>query len=238
MLKYLIEIRNKFILLTITFFSTLVVCYYYKDALLFLVTQMQLNDENLYFIFTDVTELFSVYFKIVFFFSVHITLWYFFYHIFFFATTALYFYEFKFLNLLWINGTLFWFLSILVTSCIIIPFGWSFFLSYHFQDGFYFEARVSDYFKFYRDVYVVCLIYCQLSVLLFVFLADSQQNYFYIRKYRKIYYYVFLIIATFMTPPDIISQIFTTFFLITVYEVVLVFSIFRCYLKLLNLATS
>ena len=227
MLKYFLEIRNKFVLLSITFFSILLICYWYKEVLLFLVTQMHLNDESLYFIFTDVTELFSVYFKLVFFFSVQITLWYFFYHLFFFLSIALYSYEFKFISFLWKSGTFFYVLSSLLSSYIIIPFGWNFFLSFQSQQGFYFEARVNEYFDFYSNVYILCLIYCQLFTLLFFFLAEIQHNYFYIKKYRKFYYYIFLIFATLMTPPDLISQIVTTLFVITMYEIVLLFSLFR-----------
>ena len=232
MLKYLLELRNKFILLIITFFATMTVCYWYKDVLLFLVTQMHLNDENLYFIFTNVTELFSVYLSIVFFFSVQVTIWYFLYHLFSFLASALYFHEFKFLNFVCVGGTLFWFLALFLSSYIVIPFGWNFFLSFQFQEGFYFEAHINEYFKFYSRACILCLIYCQLFILLFVFLADVQQNYDYIKKYRKVYYYIFLLFATLMTPPDLISQICTTFLLIIVYEIVLFLAIFRFYLKL------
>lgn len=226
MLKYLLELRNKLILLVITFFSTSIICYCYKDVLLFLVTQMHLNDANLYFIFIDVTEIFSIYLKIVVFFSVQVIIWYFLYHILFFLVSALYFYEYKFLNFLWISGTFFWFLSILLSSYIIIPLGWNFFLSFHIQEGFYFEARISDYFRFYENAYVACFFYCQLFVILAIFLMDIQQNFSYIKKYRKGYYYIFLILATLITPPDMISQIVTAFFFIIIYETTLFASIF------------
>jgi len=78
MLKYLAEIQNKLILLIIVFFSTVLVNYCYKDLLLFLITQMHLNDETFYFIFTDVTELFHVCFQMVYFISIQIVIWYFF----------------------------------------------------------------------------------------------------------------------------------------------------------------
>lgn len=227
MLKYLLEIRNKFTLLIITLFSTLLVCYWYKDVLLFLVTQMHLNDVNLYFIFTDVTELFLVYFRLVFFFSIQIATWYLFYHLLSFLSTALYFYEFKFISFLLGSGTFFWFFSSLLSSYILIPFGWNFFLSFQLQQGFYFEARLNEYFNFYSNVYFLCLIYCQLLTLLFLFLANIQQNYSYIKKYRKLYYYTFLIFSTLVTPPDLISQILTTLLITLVYEVILLFSIFQ-----------
>ena len=231
MLEYLLELRNKFILLIITFFATLIVCYCYKDALLFLVTQMHLSDKNLYFIFTDVTELLSVYIKVVFFFTFQVSFWYFFYYLFSFLSTALYFHEFKLINFLLVSGTFFWLLSVLLSSYIIIPFGWNFFLSFQFQQGFYFEARINDYLNFYTYFYVLCFIYCQLFTLLFIFLINIQQNYYYIKNYRKVYYYAFLIIATLITPPDLLSQLITTSFLIIIYEIVLLFSVFSFYIK-------
>ena len=230
MLKYIIELRNKFILLILTLFSTLLVCYWYKDVLLFLVTQMHLNDMNLYFIFTDVTELFYIYFRIIFFFLVQVITWYFCYHVFSFLSTALYFHEFKFINFLFSSGTFFWILSGLLSTYVLIPFGWNFFLSFQLQQGFYFEARISEYFSFYNNAYFLCLTYCQLFTLLFLFLANIQQNYPYIKKYRKLYYYIFLIFSTLVTPPDLISQILTTLLITLVYEIILLFSMFQFFL--------
>jgi sec-independent protein translocase protein TatC len=229
MLKYFLEIRNKSALLAITIFSTLLICYLYKEALLFLVTQMHLNDENLYFIFTDVTELFSVYFKLIFFCSIQIILWHFFYHLFSFLTPALYFHEFKFISFLWSSGTFFFILSCLLSSYIIIPFGWNFFLSFQSQQGFYFEARIAEYFSFYKNAYFLCLIYCQSFTLFFLFLAEIQHNYIYIKKYRKLYYYIFLIFSTIMTPPDLISQLVTTVFVIAIYETVIMLLLVKLY---------
>ena len=159
MFKYFFELRNKLVLIIITFLSTLLICYWYKDVLLFLVTQIHLNDENLYFIFTDVTELFYTYFRLIFFFSIQITIWYLFYHILSFLSTALYIQEFRFLSFLFGSGTFFWILSSFLSSYILIPFGWSFFLGFQFQQGFYFEARISEYLEFYSSVYILCLIY-------------------------------------------------------------------------------
>jgi len=225
-LKYVLEIQSKFILLTLTVCSTSLVCYRYKDVLLFLVTQMHVKEENLYFIFTDVTELFSVYLKIILFFSFQITLWYLLYHLFSFLSTAFYFQEYKLTSFLFYSGTLFWFLSIFFSSFVVIPFGWNFFLSFQLQQSFYFEARISEYLKFYNNTYFVCLIYCQFLTVFFVFLTDINKNYLYVKKYRKFYYYLFLIISTLITPPDMISQVLTTISLTLVYEIILLFLFF------------
>lgn len=234
MLKYLLEIQNKFILLVVTAFSTLLVCYWYKDVLLFLVTQMHINDENLYFIFTDVTELFSVYIRVILFFCGQIALWHLFYHIFSFLSTALYFEEFKFVSFFFNSVTFFWFLSGFLSSYILVPFGWNFFLSFKLEQGFYFEARISEYFNFYNNAYFLCLTYCQLLTVLFIFLVDIQHNYLYIKKYRKLYYYFFLLFSTLVTPPDLVSQILTTLLITVIYEITLLLSIFQFLLREFN----
>lgn len=238
MLKYVIEIRNKFILLTITFFSTLSICYWYKDVLLFLLTQMHINDENLYFIFTDVTELASVYFRLIFFITVQTTIWYSVFHIFSFLATALYPQEFKFIKFLLKGGTFFWFFSCLLSSYILIPFGWRFFLSFQYPSDFYFEARISEYLNFYNNAYVMCVVYFQSLTLFFVFLLDIQYSHLYIRRYRKLYYYAFLIFATLITPPDLISQTFATFFAVLAYESLLLLTILNYWLQHSNSATN
>lgn len=231
MLKYLLEIRNKFILFIVTLFSTLLVCYKYKEVLLFLITQMHLNDKSLYFIFTNVTELFYIYFKIVVFFSVQVTSWYFFYHTLSFLSTALYFREFKFLRFLFNSGTFFWLFSCLLSSYILIPLGWNFFLSFQLQQDFHFEARISEYFNFYTEAYFLCFIYCQLFPIMFFFLADIEQNYVSIKKYRKVYFYLFLVLSTMVTPPDLASQIIIAVLIIVIYEAILFFSIFNFVFK-------
>jgi sec-independent protein translocase protein TatC len=229
MLKYLLEIQNKLILSVIMFFSTLFTCYWYKDVLLFLLTQMHLSDENLYFIFTDVTELFVIYIRLVFFFSIQLTIWYGLYQIFSFVRPALYPREFKFIKFFFYNAIFFWVLTGLLTSYILVPFGWNFFLGFQTYKGLYFEARLSEYFSFYLNVYFLCLIYCQLLSLMFFFLADIQRNYLYVRKYRKLYYYIFLLFSTCVTPPDLVSQLFTTTFVVIFYEVMLLLKLFSSF---------
>ena len=187
---------------------------------------MHLNDENLYFIFTNVTELFSIYFKLVLFISVQIMVWYLFYHIFSFLRPALYSKELKLATFCFNSTTFVVAVAGLLSSYIIVPFSWNFFLSFHDQQGVYFEAKIDDYFSFYSHAYLLCLIYCQLLTLLFSFFADVEKSYVYIKKYRKLYYYTFLIFSTVVTPPDLVSQLITTFLAIIAYEIVILFSIF------------
>lgn len=197
--------------------------------LLFLMTQMHLNDDNLYFIFTDVTELFTLYFRLLFFILVQLTTWYFFYQVFSFVRPALYTKEFKLFNFIFTSSTFFWFFTVLFSSYVLIPFGWKFFLSFQVSKSFYFEAQISKYFDFYFNAYYFCLTYFQFFSLLFLILADIKKNYIYIKRYRKFYYYIFLLFSTCVTPPDIVSQLVTTFFFIISYEFLILLLTFYCF---------
>src|SRR3569623_885261 len=72
MLKYFLEIKNRIFLLVLNCLSTLVICCFYKETLLFLIVQSntsitKINNDNLslfYFIFTNVTEVFLVYIQL------------------------------------------------------------------------------------------------------------------------------------------------------------------------------
>jgi hypothetical protein len=62
MFKYILEIKNRLFLLLFTCVSTLVICYLYKETLIFLLVKSNIFfSNNFYFIFTNVTEIFSVY---------------------------------------------------------------------------------------------------------------------------------------------------------------------------------
>jgi sec-independent protein translocase protein TatC len=230
MFKYFLELRNKFILTIITLLSTLFFFYFYKDVLLFLVTQMHLDSNSFYFICTSVTELFTSYLRLIIFFSSQILLWYIGYHLLVFFSFGFYPFEFRVLHFLFVSTTLFWILSVLFTSYILIPFSWSFFLSFQDPKGFYLEARVTEYLDFFINVQFLSLFYFQCFNLVLFFLTRLQQTKYEFYHNRKFYYYLFLIFSTLITPPDLLSQLFTTLLMVLIYEIFL----FCLFVKNLN----
>lgn len=143
---------------------------------------MHLNNKNFYFIYTDVSQLFILYFKTICFFLVQIFLLSILYQWFSFVSTALYYCEFKFFSFFTNSGIILFFFSCLLSSYILIPFGWNFFLNLSLQPRIYLEICVSNYFNFYCNVYMLCFIYGQFFTLLFIFLTNINQNFFYIKK--------------------------------------------------------
>lgn len=103
MMKYFSEIINRIILLLITILSTLFMSYLYKETLLFLITQPErlvFNNNSssvFYFIFTNVTEILSVYVQLISFLGFQAFLFFTFYHCFVFFSPAMFKSEYCFL---------------------------------------------------------------------------------------------------------------------------------------------
>jgi Sec-independent protein secretion pathway component TatC len=68
-----------------------------------------------------------------------------------------------------------------------------------------------------------------LFVLVFV-ISYFNNNIKIIKKYKKLYYYSFIIFSTLITPPDVFSQIFVGLFLVICYELFTIVFIFKTFL--------
>jgi sec-independent protein translocase protein TatC len=242
MSKYFLEIQNRLILLILTWFSTMLVSYFYKETLLFIIIQpntfINVNEHLafFYFIFTDVTEILSVYLKLIVFLSSQIFFIYLIYHFFLFLSPALFQFEYLYFRFsIQCMSFLLLFSAVLVTY-FLIPFTWNFFLS--FQDltstrsfNIYFEAKLNEYLCFYIKLYYFCGFYCQFFVFFLLFLNYIDVNRKFIKKFRKFYHYCFIIFSTLISPPEILSQIFISLIIIFIYEFLLLFFLFKICLK-------
>jgi sec-independent protein translocase protein TatC len=225
MYRYFLELKTRFILLFTTWLSIILVGYYYKEILLFLLLEPDLFnifDTNFpcYFIFTDVFEIFSVYIQLVLFISFQILILYFLYHFFVFLSPGLFFFEYYYLNYILKLITFIWFLSVFLSKYIFIPLTWNFFLSFQNLSSvaLHFEAKLNEYLIFYISFYYLCIFYCQIFTLLLFFLNFMNKNLLTIKKFRKVYYYFFVLFSTLVSPPDIVSQFLISFILVFLYE--------------------
>lgn len=233
MFKYILEIKNRIILLLITWFSTICITYLYKETLLFLFIESELFGNNefkvYYFIFTDVVEVFAVYMHLILFISFQILIIYLIYHSFVFLSYGLFSLEYYYFKYFVKTIFLVWLFSALVSKYLLIPNTWDFFVN--FQNGQYlnlhFEAKLNEYLNFYTNFYYIFLVYCQVFTILFFFFnyinADSSS----IKKFRKLYYYFLLLFSTLITPPEVLSQISISLVLIFCYEIFILLFIFR-----------
>jgi len=235
--KYYLEIKNRILLLFVTWISLLAICYFFKEPILFIFINSnkyynELNNFS-YFIFTDVGEIFYVYLQLVFFVANQITVCMLFYHCLMFFASGLYNSEYSQLQSAFKLFITSWLLSIILLKEFVVPFSWSFFLSFQNTNSnlqptsFFFEARIIEYLNYFTSLYYLCLINCQMLALLTLIINRANEQKETIQSFRKLFYFVFIVFSTLTTPPDVASQIIMSFSLITVYELL----IFIRYLK-------
>jgi sec-independent protein translocase protein TatC len=229
MIIYLLEIKNRFFFVLVSFVSVLFISYFYKEILLFLILKpCSIKDMNsnlgiFYFIFTDLTEILTVYIKLILFITAQITIVYFIYHCFIFFSFALFKKEYRFCSNLVLTCFAIWLFSLIIINYYLIPLSWKFFFSFHTAVStkfisLHFEPKLKEYLNFCLSIYYNFILYSQLFVLLFIVNSTYNYNITLIKKYRKFYYFIFVVFSTFVSPPDIFSQLIISFGLIIVYE--------------------
>jgi sec-independent protein translocase protein TatC len=227
--KYYLEIKNRLLLLSTTWGFISIVCYFYKEALLFVLINSTQNllDASSYFIFTDVSEIFYVYIRLTFFISNQITVIMFFYHLLIFLALGLYRFEFNKLRSTFQIFIVTWLSSMVLLYKVLIPFSWSFFLNFQQSKiglqpvSFFFEAKIIEYFNYFISLYYICLLSCQFLIIITLLLNSISNNKN--KMFRKLFYLIFVIFSTLITPPDVISQIIVTINLIVMYEMIIFF---------------
>lgn len=227
--RYYIEIKNRTFLLLFAWITTISVSYIYKEILLFLIVKPSLeysSKSTMYFIFTDVTEVFSVYLKIIILLGNHTLLIYSLYHLILFFSSGLYYSEYKNLVFTVKIGLFFFVCSVVIFNKVLLPISWHFFLSFQTFStlkslDLYFESKLNEYLNFYLTSYYICVCYCQTFVLLVFFLEYIKTNITKIKQYRKVLYCSFVVISTLVTPPDIMSQLFLSASLVLIYELLI-----------------
>lgn len=212
------------------------ICYIYKEILLFLLIELysDYNTSDFYFIFTNITEVFSVYFELVIFISFQFFLFFILYHAFIFLSPAFFAQEYRYVKVFVSLIYIFWMFSVFLSYYLLVPFAWNFFISFqsvYLGQSFYFEAKLIEYFKFCVSIYSFCFIYCQIFPFLMCFFFDIYSKKKHIKKFRKIFYYIFAIFATLISPPEVYCQIILSLVLIFFYESVILILMFNLYLN-------
>ena len=230
--KYYLEIKNRLLLTFLTWISVLLTCYYFKEPLLFMFINLNKYYNKLgntpYFVFLDVAEIFYTYLKLIFFLTNQIFALTIIYQILMFSTLGLRRFEYIQLRFLFQILIVTWLLSIFLFQKCIMPLSWAFFLSFQITNdnlqpaSFFFEAKIIEYLKYFINLYYICLLNCQILVLLTLVLNTISKE---SKIIRKLFYFMFILFSTVTTPPDISSQIIMSFILIFIHEVLIFYNI-------------
>jgi len=228
--NYFIEIKNRIILILFSWIISFLISYYYKEIILFLITKSNLKIlKNFYFITTNITDMLYIYLKLSYFVSFQIICLFLIYHIIMFLSPGLYFNEYNKIKLsiiLLINNFIF---INYFYSKYLFPFIWFFLINYHYSHTtiikIYLESQIIDFIQFYCINYYFTYCLSLFILTLLFYLVSKKNQIFFIKKYRKIFYTFFIFQSTFLTPPDVFSQIFVSIGLIIIYEFMIIIAI-------------
>jgi sec-independent protein translocase protein TatC len=237
---YYSEIKNRFSLICLSWICVSIATYFYKEIILFSLVvysnQAVLTEYQPYFIFTNITEIFSVYTRLVFFIANQILIINFFYHFLMFLSLGLYKREYLTLNFLFKLFFITWMVSLFLLNKIILPTTWNFFLSFQEQGNFkalsfFFEAKLNEYLEYYISLYYLCLLNSQFFAVIILSINRLSNDINSVSKSRKFFYYIFVIFSTLTTPPDVFSQLVVSFSLILLYETLLFIKIVKTLIR-------
>ena len=238
--KYFIEIKNRGFLIILSWLVLALVSYLNKETLLFLLIKPLISKNiDFYFISTNVVDVFNTYIDLVYFFSFQLTLIFSLYQLIVFLLPALYNSErYKIKTIAWVS-LIFWLISLFVINTFTLPVCWDFFSSFQTSTNQYinifFEAKITEYFSLYILVYYITSLTFQIFVIVFLTINLLDKKFEFIKTTRKIFYMLFILLATLVTPPDVISQLLTVSCFILVYESFIVITVLK---KIFNLVTS
>jgi sec-independent protein translocase protein TatC len=209
--------------------TSTIVAYTNKETLLFLIVKSNsviYYDKQFYFIATNLTDLFSVYLDLSYFIAFQITIVFGLVQLKLFFLPALYSTERKQFILIYRTCILFWVLSIIFLNKIVLPLCWDFFSKffnhYNYTVTIFLEIKVTEYLSFFITTYYVTVLLGQAFVILFLVINVSKNKLLFIKTTRKLFYLFFLIIATILTPPDVISQLFLSGIFILIFEILII----------------
>jgi len=145
------------------------------------------------------------------------------YQFFVFFSAGFYYTEYLFLKRFIYLSFIFWISSIFAFNKILLPISVNFFLNFQNVASaksvqMYFESKLMEYLNYYITFHFICGIYGQILLFLIFFLEQITLDLKEIKRFRKTFFLLFLLFATLITPPDIFSQIFLTFNLFLLYE--------------------
>ena len=240
--KYLLEIKYRFFFSLITWSFLMLNCYHFKETLLYVFMRFSFksNKTNLfYFLTTDVAEVFVAYLQLSFYIANQITLIFLWCHSFFFLSAGLYKFEYAYLKIITLTTVVSWTTCIFILNNFIFPTSWNFFLRFQeyllYQNlTFHFEIKLNEYLIFYKSLYDLCILIFQVAVLFIIFLDLLRTNVSIIKKLRKIFYFIFFSLSTFITPPEVLYQLIMSICIILIYEVLIIYMIFKTKLGILS----
>lgn len=235
-MKFLSEIKCRFVLIIINWIFIFNVGYYYKNVLLFLSFKYIIYNKTIefYLIYTSISELFNLYLKVINFLTVNLCLYFLLYQIIVFINYGLYQNEKNIIKCLMFQFSLITTILVLLIMVYLFPLMWDFFEQFQKTFTFnmiHFEIKLNEYFLLILKTYI-SFKFCLLIFIVIVFIFKHYLTINKLKKMRKIINWcIFIgILTTFIN--DLCVQLFIYFLFIIWYELILFFLIYNKYYRI------
>jgi len=236
---YFTEIIKRILVIIISWIAYFGIGYYYKATLIYIIIKPSfkyLKQKTIYFIYTNINELFYTYLTLIITVANNLCILIIVYNIHKFLKPSLYKIEYTNLKKMSQYLLLIWNLSLALLYLLILPISWNFFLNLqntinNSHINFFFEAKLNEYLIYMASIFNICLLNTLLIGILFGLVHNTSNLKNFILNKRKSIYLLFFIIASIITPPDIISQTFLGGTSILLFEIYIYFLILNINLK-------
>jgi len=227
---YLNEIKYRVLYFIFSFLFNFFIWLFYSKESLFLIVRPLLNltkgEQFSYFIFTNMTDVLFIYIKIALILAFVVALPFLFLQVWFFLVQGLYNYEKNFLGIIFFLFIFLFINLIYFLYTFLIPFIWFFFINFELTSseslfGMYYEARINDYVDFMFYIFFIFCCFLQFPILMIFLLYFNFLKIDFFINYRKYFVILFFVLGGLFSPPDILSQIFISCFILIIYEIIL-----------------
>jgi len=128
--------------------------------------------------------------------------------------------EYKYLKKLFMMSLFLWTLSTSLFLSFFLPLTYDFFFDFQQRStetlNLFFEPKIEEYFSFILSIYSQSYMGFQLLLIFAIFFEYAKTDLTIIKNLKKFIYIFILLVATLITPPDILSQmLFFTFFVVS-----------------------
>nr|QYC61958.1 Sec-independent protein translocase component TatC [Guinardia striata] len=233
--RYSTEIINRTLIIITSWSLYLGISYYYKQTILYIIIKPSLNQvkqKTIYFIYTNIHELFYTYLTLIISVANTLSAVIIIFNIYNFLKPSLYKTELLYAKKISQSLIFIWSLSLLLLYLIILPLSWNFFIKLQESINksyinFFFEAKLNEYLSFITSIFNMCLFNTIIICTLFGLVHNTSNIKNFISNQRKNIYLLFFIIASIITPPDVISQLILGSLSILSFEIYVYFLILK-----------